>query len=560
MKRKLCTLVSMCALVPAFAQWSNSPSVNTPVCTATDKQIDLRMMDDGYKGVYIAWKDYRAGGVPDIYIQRMDSSGYALWTTNGVPLCTDPADQSTPAICTDMKGGAIVAWSDWRSGVERDLYAQRVNSNGSVLWTTDGVGVANKPEREHNEKITSDGAYGAYVVWEQQDNINYWWNIWLQRIDSSGAPYWTVGGQPVGTIANYRLNPKCQRDPVGGLYVCWQEWNGSDYDIYLQRFDKSGARLFGSNGTLICGAAGAQTDPKIDPDSASGGVIVAWVDKRNGTDYNIYSQRVDSTGNMLWTPNGKPVVAASGNQSAVDLLCNSKVGGTIYTWKDDRSLVNNGNDVYAQKLDMNGTPQWTANGVVLSNAQYDQVNPNITGDGAGGAIVVWQDSSSGQWDVRSQRIDKNGNILWAANGVDVSVASGNQTSPKNVSDGANGCIYAWQDSRNGVGTQDIYAHKIFWNGGNVGIAQNISHEKFTCSPNPFVNEVTVNYFLDRESKITLRVLDVLGKEILANELGLQQKGHHTYKLSESIEMLPGVYFIKLSGENISGTQRVVKAR
>ena len=102
------------------AQWNSSPAINTPVCTFTNKQIDLRMMDDGKKGVFIAWKDYRQGGIPDIYIQRLDSSGLAKWTADGVALCTDPADQSTPSITTDMKGGAIVAWSDWRSGVERD--------------------------------------------------------------------------------------------------------------------------------------------------------------------------------------------------------------------------------------------------------------------------------------------------------------------------------------------------------------------------------------------------------------------------------------------------------
>jgi hypothetical protein len=73
-----------------------------------------------------------------------------------------------------MNSGAIVAWSDWRSGIERDVYAQRINSSGLVQWTTDGVAVADKPIREHNEKIISDDHGGAIIVWEQQDNFGQW--------------------------------------------------------------------------------------------------------------------------------------------------------------------------------------------------------------------------------------------------------------------------------------------------------------------------------------------------------------------------------------------------
>ena len=164
----------------SFGQWSSNTALNTPVCTELGKQIDLRMSDDGKGGAFIAWKDYRSGGgagLPDIYIQHLNAGGVPQWINNGVALCTDPADQSTPAIVTDMHGGAIVAWSDWRSGIERDIFAQHIDSLGIVQWAIDGVAVANKPEREHNEKIISDDAGGAIIVWEQQGG-NGAWDIW----------------------------------------------------------------------------------------------------------------------------------------------------------------------------------------------------------------------------------------------------------------------------------------------------------------------------------------------------------------------------------------------
>ena len=87
-------------------------------------------------GSFIAWKDYRSGSSdPDIYIQYLNFSGVAQLTLNGVYLCYNSSDQSSPSITSDMNGGAIVAWPDWRSGIELDVYAQRINSTGIVQWT-----------------------------------------------------------------------------------------------------------------------------------------------------------------------------------------------------------------------------------------------------------------------------------------------------------------------------------------------------------------------------------------------------------------------------------------
>jgi hypothetical protein len=518
------------------------------------------MADDGHSGVFIAWKDYRPAGVPDIYIQHMDSLGFPQWTADGVVLCNDPADQSTPAIVTDMQGGAIIAWSDWRSGVERDVYAQRIDANGITKWTFNGVGVANKVEREHNEKIISDGKGGAIIVWEQQDGTTYWWDIWIQRINSNGVAQWPVGGIAVSTVVDYRLNPKIQSDNKGGTFVTWQNWNGTDYDIHAQHLDSLGNRTWGPSGKVVCSAGGVQTDPKIDPDSASGGVIIAWVDKRNTTDYDIYAQRIDSAGNMLWTIDGLPVVTGTGNQSAVDFLSNPKVGGTIFAWKDSRFGANN-NDIYAQKLNLSGAQQWTAGGVSLCSSLHDQVNPSITGDGLGGAVIVWQDSSAGQWDVYSQRVDNNGTVLWTANGIVVSNAAGSQTSPKNVSDGAGGCIFAWQDTR--TGTSDIYAHHVFFNGNTTGINLQNTFAEANCFPNPFENNFTLNFDLAQEEKISVAIYNLMGENIaeLISADRMTGAGNHSLKIkAEEYSLAAGVYSVQFTGEGFSKTIKLVKTR
>lgn len=570
MKQRAITISFLLIIFTLFVktssgQWSSNTALNTPVCVDLGRQIDLRMADDDKGGVFITWKDYRSGGgvgLPDIYIQYLNEAGYPQWTTNGVALCTDAADQSTPSIVSDMAGGVIVAWSDWRTGIERDLFAQRIDSAGVIQWTINGVGVANKPEREHNEKIVSDDAGGAIIVWEQQGG-NGNWDLWAQRINHSGAPLWPVGGVPLCTVDANRLNPKVQKDGKGGAIITWQDYrNLTDYNVYAQRISASGSLLWGTGALAICSAQGAQIDPKIDPDSATGGAYIVWVDKRNLADYDIYAQKVDENGNILWGNDGVVVTNAAGNQSVQDILSNGNVtNGLIVTWKDVRS----GNyDIYAQKLSPSGVRQWTNNDMPVCTSINDQLNPNILHDKAGGAIIVWQDASGIDTDIKSQRINGNGVIQWTLNGVVVSNAVGNQSSPKNVSDGKGGAIYAWQDRRDDANmSNDIYAHHLYSDGSiNMTVNENSFSSTLSSFPNPFSDNFALLIDLQKEEKLSIKLLDIFGQELplVITSSSIQSKGKHTLQISTEKAGLPkGIYFISVNGNGWAKTIKVIKA-
>jgi len=71
-----------------------------------------------------------------------------------------------------------------------------------------------------------------------------------------------------------------------------------------------------------------------------------------------------------------------------------------------------------------GTPLWTDNGVgVRTGEENPAINPQITSDGAGGAVIVWRDWRSGRWDIYAQRINSSGIPLWTGDGLGVRNAS-----------------------------------------------------------------------------------------------------------------------------------------
>ena len=99
--------------------------------------------------------------------------------------------------------------------------------------------------------------------------------------------------------------------------------------------------------------------------------------------------------------------------------------------------------------------------VPLCTATGDQTYPQSVLDGAGGVIVTWQDDRSGDTyptDIYAQRISADGTPQWTADGVALCTATGFQQNPTIVSDGVGGAIVAWSDNR-GPST-GIYAQRV----------------------------------------------------------------------------------------------------
>ena len=95
----------------------------------------------------------------------------------------------------------------------------------------------------------------------------------------------------------------------------------------------------------------------------SGGAIIAWGDYR-GDDRDVYAQRINASGVPQWTPNGEIVSAASGSQHEPKLLSDGS-GGAIISWADERNTCSNpllplcrNCDIYAQRVNASGVPQW----------------------------------------------------------------------------------------------------------------------------------------------------------------------------------------------------------
>jgi hypothetical protein len=249
--------------------------------------------------------------------------------------------------------------------------------------------------------------------------------------------------------------PAIVNDGAGGSFTAWEDYrSGCSGDIYVQHLDAGGVAQCGFDGKVVCGQNRSQQSPQICSDGA-GGAIIAWLDFRAGN-ADIYAQRVDATGTSLWALDGVPVCTDPGDLAA-PLIVACQSGGAIIVWEDRRG---GGSIIYAQKITATGAiaPGWPLDGMSAVTFVSKQIAPQVGTDNVKGCVIAWQDHRSGNDDIYAQRIDEFAVRRWAAVGVPVCGAIGDQARPQIASDGGNGAVVTWEDNRSG--NTDVYARRV----------------------------------------------------------------------------------------------------
>jgi hypothetical protein len=122
-----------------------------------------------------------------------------MWDTDGVPICTDLATLGQAEIISDGAGGAIVCWLDYRSGTSPEIYGQRIDPDGNVLWQPNGVRMCGAPGYKDALALVPDFANGVIAAWGDLRSGNF--DIYASR---ARGPFGTVD-VPARTAPAFRL-------------------------------------------------------------------------------------------------------------------------------------------------------------------------------------------------------------------------------------------------------------------------------------------------------------------------------------------------------------------
>jgi hypothetical protein len=515
------------------------------ICYAAHSQLEPVTVADGAGGFIVVWRDTRDGPGSDLYAQRLDAEGAALWPAGEIAVCAASGDQEGHAAVADGAGGVYVAWSDHRGGSDWDVYAQHLDAGGQALWDGNGIPLAAAAFDQNWPVMIADGEGGVIIAWNDLRNhdLGTGLDIYAQRLAADGTALWPAGGVAVVGAESGQRNPALLADGSGGLLLAWEDYRNDDFgndmtwDVYAGRVTAAGALAWE---VPLIRAIYTQDQVAVVADGA-GGMLVFWQDGRDLGNPDIYGSRVTGDGTVLF-PDDTGVQLTSGT---VNESLAAAVGGTtgraLVFWYDDPAGPH---DLVGQAYDADLAAVWPAGGLTVCDATDRQTALAVCGDGAGGALLVWQDRRAGQDDIYAQRLTGGGDALWPPGGLAVCRATGRQTTPDLCGDGAGGALLAWHDERLAT-VGDIYGHHAtgagdlvpVWitdppppaepgespdRGGGPPLAATLRPP----TPNPANPRTRLTFTLPVAGPARLRVHDARGRRVITLLAGDREAGRH----------------------------------
>ena len=393
---------------------------------------------------------------------------------------------------------------------------------------------------QYSSQMCSDGAGGVIITW--MDNRSGDFDIYSQRVDAKGNKLWVEEGVIICQDPDRQFSPEIIADGEGGAIILWA--NGSytwPFGLYAQKINASGHLLWtpgvNSDGVSVCGDNGFQEFYHMISDG-EGGAIISW-DGSTITGDAILAQHLTSSGLIAtgWDPSGI-VLVDTGNTVDNPHIATDGNGGAIIVWEDYRDEI----DIYAQKISSAGALGWTLDGIPICTETRFQTNPRIISDGENGAIIAWGDrrgiDADTTYDIYALRIDSTGNIVsgWNATGVGINVEIGQQGKPQIVSDGNHGAIIAWMNYSSG--DFNIFAQRVSFEGNLLWVEEGI--EICTYSENQYLYPIQTdgndNIFIpwtDYRNENTTEV-DIYGQLVNLNGIVQWEKdGKHLVQANDS---------------------------
>jgi hypothetical protein len=310
------------------------------------------------------WAQYDGTNI-NIYANRFNGSDWG--TAQLVENETGRAD--SPQVALDSNGNAIAVWHQRDSQGIDNIYANRFNGSAwgtAELIETGDTGNASIPQ------VALDSNGNAIAVWYQSDGTKN--NIYANRFN--GTAWGTAELIETGDDGD-ALVPQVALDSNGHAIAVWRQWDGTAISIYTNRFNGTD---WGTAELIETGDTGNASNPQVALDS-NGNAIAVWA-QYDGTNVNIYANRFNGT---AWGT-AELIETGDAGDALVPQVAVDSNGHAIAVWRQaDGQHFASPNNIYANRF--NGTAWGTAERIETGDA--GSASPQVALDSNGNAIAVW---------------------------------------------------------------------------------------------------------------------------------------------------------------------------
>lgn len=542
-----------------------------------------------FGNAYVLWKG-KEKNISELYIQKLSKAGLRLWRNEGIQLTDSRSEKTDYSFRIDKRGIIHISYIIKSNTSPSKYYVknQSLDANGKFLSDSLKGNLYVSGSTITETEIVPDNRGGKYIFWlETQKNKTL---LRTQYVDSTGSRKW--GPKPLtiskenNSVISYTVGK------LGNSVYTAYTYQGQNKVIYQNLISVSGNLLWGDDGILLTYQKGSQTNPQFAFIDST--VVVSWTNEFDKTK-DVFIQRFDLNGKRLWGNNGKRIINIKGNQFGQRIVHNQK-GSIILAWIDKKPNSSAGN-LYIQKVDSKGKLLWDSLGVTISSSkEIEKSYLNLIADGEGGAIAVFKGTANKKNEIYGQKIFSTGTyasqmlgfnanvindsvkIYWYAanesNGTTYEIyrsaseeAADDQwkliASLKKDNKSANNYyeFYDWPEvngtlyyriAQKIVNTQtqysDIEKVDYFRNAETIILGQN--------SPNPFSGSTTISFYLPENEEITFEIFNSNIETIKKIEEIEYPAGKN--EIVFNAESLPaGIYFYRIKAGKFVDVKKMI---
>lgn len=556
--------------------WTNS--FGNSNLNANGRKILLDGSNDPYIGLSTSSTN---GYLPSV--MKLNTNGIQQWVS-------DFKGFSQPtAIKEDFKGNIYIAGFGGLNQSMCDYITMKCDSSGSIKWIRTYNGPANEIDQANDIKLDTEG--NVYVTGGSK-GIGTDFDYATIKYDSSGNEQWVVRYN--GPAFESDIAGHVSIDADGNVYVSGSSLGtNSSYDIATVKYNNLGQLQWVKryNGT----ANGNDLSQGLEVDFV-GNIFVAGTSDSTGSLNDYVTIKYNPSGNTEW------VKRYNGPANDGDLVSSMSLDNSGDVYVTGWSFGNGTQSDYATvKYNTSGAEQWAARWDDPASS-YDYANDIAVDEDENVYVTGISQGMGTDNDYTTVKYNSLGEQQWAVpyngqtNGSDIAshialdylgdiyVAgySNNNTEYATIKYNKEG-VLQWNESYNFEDYLSTPTDLIVDNSGNVIVAGYSSKagEEWIWSivkykqpgfipldvkddvkpplefalyqnyPNPFNPVTTIKYQIPQSGTVTIKVYDVLGKEIatLANE----EKSAGSYEVKfDASRLSSGVYFYKIrAGEYIS---------
>lgn len=476
------------ASAAAYAQWSGAKIVNySPFGnyhSTQQKQFIQRTSDGNYVA---AWREGSSSPNYDLYAQKFDNNGNLMWTSGWSDIEISGLSGYEPYsdivdMEADASGGTYIAFTRYSTtGPVYDVWVGRYNgSNGSALCKTNLYGSGGDLQ-ETAIQLAPDGSGGVFAVWKENNTAK----IQMTHLNDTCSvdAGWNTGGS--GTYRAVNL--------FTGTNVWYPEIFESGTGNYIVTFYDGSAveelraiKVQGSNGSILwTNAAGSVPfayEHTSSPDGA-GGVILAYTNGSGSPQTEIFATRLaPADGSVVWGPISLGTGSSVYDPQMVPNTTSGTTDGAIIVWTTTNYSTG---QLYGQKITAAGTKQWNRGNplsIINTDASLAPFGDwhGAQSDNSGGIFVGYLKNSfiGGNKIVGVQRVLSDGTRDYGNGGYDLTML--NYTLSYNWPDIA----YDGDD-----GVMMVYSDNNVFNGGWNTYAQYVAGS----APPPVIDYVDPYY-------------------------------------------------------------------